>query len=241
MISRTLRPAGSSRFVLICDHASNHVPEELHGLGLPASELQRHIAWDIGAAAVTEGLSEILDAPAVLCGVSRLVIDCNRHHNASGLIPEVSDGTVIPGNLKLSEADRAARIERYFQPYHAAVEAVMRRESEPILISMHSMTPSLAGVARTCQISLSSYVDRRLTDPMLAALRAWGDIAVGDNDPYDLDPTFDFSTPYHALQRNLLHLQVEIRQDEIGDAVGQRWWAERIAKTLTSAMERVTL
>ena len=144
---RILRPQGSGRFVFFCDHASNYIPAELHDLGLPASELARHIAWDIGAAGVTEALSEIFDAPAILCNASRLVIDCNRHLNASDLIPEVSDGTVIPGNLHLSEAARATRIERWFHPYHDAVESVLlERETrgvQSIAVSIHSMTASL--------------------------------------------------------------------------------------------------
>jgi predicted N-formylglutamate amidohydrolase len=122
---RIVRPRGSSRFVFFCDHASNHIPAELHDLGLPPSELARHIAWDIGAAGVTEALSEIFDAPAILSKASRLVIDCNRRLNASDLIPEVSDGTVIPGNLHLSDAAKATRIERWFHPYHNAVESIL--------------------------------------------------------------------------------------------------------------------
>ena len=108
---RILRPLGSGNLVLFCDHASNFVPLELDDLGLPPVELRRHIAWDIGAAGVTEVLSEIFDAPAVLCNTSRLVVDCNRHLDAPGLIPETSDGTVIPGNLQLGIAARADRIE----------------------------------------------------------------------------------------------------------------------------------
>src|SRR5450631_2146778 len=122
---RILRPHGSGRFVLFCDHASNYVPAELCDLGLPPSELARHIAWDIGAAGVTEALSEIFDAPAILSSASRLVVDCNRHLDASDLIPEVSDGTVIPGNLHLSEAAKTTRVERWFRPYHDAVESVL--------------------------------------------------------------------------------------------------------------------
>jgi predicted N-formylglutamate amidohydrolase len=99
---KILRPQGAGRFVLFCDHATNHVPAELYDLGLPASELARHIAWDIGAAGVTEALSAIWNAPAIFSSVSRLVIDCNRHLDAADLIPEVSDGTVIPGNLNLT-------------------------------------------------------------------------------------------------------------------------------------------
>ena len=234
--SRILRPEGSGRFVLFCDHASNYIPLELHDLGLPASELARHIAWDIGAAGVTEALSEIFDAPAILCETSRLVIDCNRHLNASDLIPEVSDGTGIPGNLHLSAAARATRIERWFRPYHDGVESILlEREArgvQSIAVSIHSMTPCLAGESRPWQIALSSHVDRSFADPVLAALRRSGEVVVGDNQPYDLDPEVDYSVPFHALRRKLPHIQVEFRQDEISDAITQRRWAIRFAQAL---------
>ena len=234
---RILRPQGSGRFVFFCDHASNYIPAELASLGLPASELARHIAWDIGAAGVTEALSEIFDAPAILSNASGLVIDCNRHLEALDLIPEVSDGTVIPGNLHLSEAARAERIERWFHPYHDAVESVLlEREAGGVpfvVVSIHSMTDSLGGITRPWQIALSSHTDRSLADPVLAALRQAGDVVVGDNQPYDLDPAVDYSIPFHALRRGLPHLQVEFRQDEIEDAAGQRRWALRFANALS--------
>jgi predicted N-formylglutamate amidohydrolase len=233
---RILRPQGASGFVFFCDHAGSGIPEELRDLGLPGTELGRHIAWDIGAAGVTEALSEILDAPAVLCGVSRLVIDCNRHLDASDLIPEVSDGTAIPGNLHLSEAARAARIETWFHPYHDAVESILLERAAAgapsIAVSIHSMTASLAGIPRPWKIALSSHRDRRLADPVLAALRRPGDVLVGDNQPYDLNPEVDYSIPFHALRRQLPHLQVEFRQDEIPDASAQRRWALRFAQAL---------
>jgi len=234
--ARILRPQGAGRFVLLCDHASNHVPVELHDLGLPQSELARHIAWDIGAAGVTEVLSEILDAPAILCTNSRLVIDCNRQRSAPDLIPEVSDGTVIPGNQDLSDAAKGFRRARWFRPYHDDVESVLlEREAagrETIVVSVHSMTPSLAGHSRPWQIALSSYLDRTLADPVLAALRLPGDVVVGDNQPYDLDPAVDYSIPFHALRRGLPHLQVEFRQDEIAEPAGERQWALRLAEAL---------
>jgi predicted N-formylglutamate amidohydrolase len=231
-----LRPRGSSRFVLLCDHASNRIPRELDDLGLPAPELARHIAWDIGAAGVTEALSEIFDAPAILCNTSRLVVDCNRQLNALDLIPELSDGTAIPGNLRLSEDGRAARIERWFDPYHDAIESVLvEREArgvQSIAISIHSMTPSLGGQARPWQIALSSHLDRSLAGPVLDALRRPGDVTVGDNQPYALEPEVDYSIPFHALRRGLQHIQVEFRQDEIAEAAGQREWAGRFARAL---------
>lgn len=233
---RIIRPQGSGRFVFFCDHASNYIPAELHDLGLPPSELARHIAWDIGAAGVTEALSEIFDAPAILSQVSRLVVDCNRRLNASDLIPEVSDGTVIPGNLHLRDAAKRTRIERWFHPYHNAVESILvGRETQglqSIAVSVHSMTACLAGRPRPWTIALSSHLDRSLADPVLAALRRPGDVAVGDNQPYDLDPEVDYSIPFHALRRGLPHIQVEFRQDEITQTTTQRDWALRFARAL---------
>ena len=231
-----LRPHGSGHFVFFCDHASNHIPPELHNLGLPASELARHIAWDIGAAGVTEALSEIFDSPAILCNTSRLVIDCNRHLDAPDLIPEVSDGTVIPGNLHLTGAAKATRIERWFDPYHGAVESILlerlTRGVQSIAVSVHSMTACLAGQPRPWQIALSSHGDRSLADPVLAALRRSGEVVVGDNQPYDLDPEVDYSIPFHALRRGMPNLQVEFRQNEIVEPACQRAWALRFSRSL---------
>lgn len=233
---RIVRPRGSGRFVFFCDHAGNHIPAGLHDLGLPSSELARHIAWDIGAAGVTEALSRIFDAPAIFSNTSRLVIDCNRHPNASDLIPEVSDGTVIPGNLHLSDAARAARIERWFQPYHNAIESILlereKRGAQSVAVSVHSMTAFLAGQPRPWKIALSSHLDRSLAGPLLAALRRPGDVVVGDNQPYDLDPEVDYSVPFHAIRRGLPHIQVEFRQDEIAQTATQRHWAVRFARAL---------
>jgi predicted N-formylglutamate amidohydrolase len=181
-------------------------------------------------------LSEIFDAPAILCETSRLVIDCNRQLSARDLIPEISDGTVIPGNLQLSEAAKAERVRRCFHGYHDAGEGLLlERQSrglETIVVSIHSMTDCLGGEARPWEIALSSHVDRSLADPMLAALRQPGDIVVGDNQPYDLDPAVDYTIPFHAMRQGLRHLQVEFRQDLVAEAAGQRWWARRFAEAL---------
>lgn len=238
--SRILRPQGAGRFVLFCDHASNAIPAELRHLGLPAHERIRHIAWDLGAAGVTAALSEILDAPAILCNISRLVVDCNRQLNAEDLIPEISDGTIIPGNLHLSATARAVRIERWFHPYHDAVESVLldreTRGVPSVVVSIHSMTAALAGQTRPWHIAISSHFDRRVADPVLSALRQAGDIVVGDNQPYDVDPETDYSIPFHALRRRLPHIQVEFRQDEISDATTQYRWALRFAQALPTDM-----
>ncbi|MEP7353594.1 MAG: N-formylglutamate amidohydrolase [Acidobacteriota bacterium] len=232
-----LRPQAKGKFVILCDHASNAIPPELNNLGLSDAELIRHIAWDIGAAGITKELSKLLDSPAILSPVSRLVVDCNRRLDAATLIPEISDGVEIPGNKNLTAPMRIERIGKWFTAYHDTVETVLEAAIAhsvipPIVLSVHSMTDNLSGSVRPWQISLSSHRDRSLVDPLLAALRRPGDITVGDNQPYDLDPDFDYCIPFHALRRNLPHIQVEFRQDEVGDAVGQLAWAERFAGSL---------
>lgn len=236
---RSENPAGDPRIVVICDHASNRVPPELGTLGLAATELERHIAWDIGAAGVAEILARHFDAPAVFCGTSRLVVDCNRYPDDPRGMPEVSDGTLVPGNRALAPAARAARIERYFRPYHAeiarVVDAALAGGVRPVILSIHSMTPEMAGRFRPWQIAVSSGEDRRLADPMLATLRRLAGITVGDNEPYDMDPAEDYSIPEHALKRDLLHLQIEFRQDEVATPEGVARWAGIFA----FAMEQV--
>ena len=221
--------------MIFCDHASRDIPAELDNLGLPASELARHVAWDIGAAGIAEALSNIFNATAVLSPVSRLVIDCNRHLTASDLIPEQSHGTVIPGNQNLSPVARSLRIERWFEPYHQAIESILiDRESRglaSIAISVHSMTDNLAGSARPWPIAFSSHTDRTLVQPMIDILRRSG-LNVGDNEPYSMDPETDYSIPFHAVRRKLPYLQVEFRQDEVCEPAGQLRWAQLFASAL---------
>lgn len=239
---RVSNPRGPSSLVFICDHASNRVPGEFGGLGLQPADLQRHIAWDIGAAGVTELLARYFDAPAIFSEVSRLVVDCNRGLADATLIPVLADGTPVPGNTDLSEAERKRRWKTYHQPYHAAIEEVIGAKIAdrqlPMVISVHSMTPELKGVVRPWQIALCSDTDRRLTDPVLSALRHRGDIIVGDNEPYDLDPREDYSVPVHAMRRGLQHLQVEFRQDEIAAPDGQRRWAHIFAAAIEHVLCR---
>jgi len=237
---RTIR-GNDTRLVIICDHASNRVPPELRDLGLPAAELQRHIAWDIGAAAIAEILAQRFDAPAVICGTSRLVIDCNRNPEDPGSIPEVSDGTVIPGNRHLTVWDRTQRIARWFVPYHDAIEAMIAAATsgdELVLLSVHSMTDAMRGVSRPWPVAISWYEDERLSRPMIAALQRRIADPVGDNQPYALDPKEDRSTPVHAMSRGLRHIQVEFRQDLVGNAAGQAHWAEVFGDALAEVLGR---
>ena len=227
--------------LIICDHASNRVPPELDNLGLPESELQRHIAWDIGSARVAELLAARFRAPAVLCGTSRLVIDCNRDPADLKSIAKESDGTVIPGNRHLTVWDRTQRVARWFTPYHnvidTLVKAALADRFDPVLLSIHSMTPSMNGVDRPWPVALSWREDDRLVKPMLEALGRRVSDPVGDNQPYDLDPNEDYSVPVHAMRRQLRHLQVEFRQDVVADEAGAVHWAGLFGDALQEVLQ----
>jgi predicted N-formylglutamate amidohydrolase len=231
--------------IIVCDHASNAVPEAVGDLGVSAADMQRHIAWDIGAAPIARFLAHAFSSTAVLCGTSRLVIDCNRHLSDPTLIPEVSDGTVIPGNRNLSRNARQLRIDDYFTPYHDACHEVVTRKlaqgKRPLFVSVHSMTEKLAGIDRPWQISLSSNDNRRATDPVLKALKSMRGIVMGDNQPYNMVAEEDYTTPIHALNRGLDYVQVEFRQDCVATPEGQKRFAGVFAQALKAALEELSI
>jgi predicted N-formylglutamate amidohydrolase len=238
---RVLRPEGASDFVLAADHAGNLIPRALGDLGVSAAERQRHIAWDIGIGAVTEALSGLLDATAVLQTYSRLVIDCNRKPGHPTSIPPVSEVTPIPGNENLSAADREARRRAIFDPYHAAIAGILdaRAGRRTILVAMHSFTPVFKGVARAVEVGVLYHHETPLSRLMLELLRAEGNLTVGANEPYAITGTSDYTVPVHGEGRGIPHVEIEIRQDLIDTAAGQQAWAERMARLVGAAGQRL--
>ena len=240
---RVLRPDGGSDFFLTADHAGRAIPRRLGDLGVPASEWERHIACDIGVAAVTERLSQALDAAAVLQNYSRLVIDCNRRPEWESSIPIVSEDTAIPGNRGISPAGRESRRREIFEPYHGRIAELLdgRRAAgrRTVLVAMHSFTPVFRGERRQVEIGVLYNRDPRLAAVMLDLLRAEGDLAVGDNAPYAITDSSDYTVPVHGEARGLLHVEVEIRQDLIDRAAGQEAWAARLARLLPIADARL--
>lgn len=227
---------GGGSVVLVCDHASNRVPRRLGTLGLDAYQLADHIGWDPGAADVARALSVHLDAPLVLSGYSRLVIDCNRPlHNAAS-IPEESAGISIPGNQRLSPADRENRIETLFRPYHDAIDRVLdSRSGRPsLLLSVHSFTPVLDARPRPWHIGISWWRQRELAALLLGALARTGDLIVGENEPYPIDDAVDYTVPVHGENRGLPAVMIEIRQDGIRTAEHTASWAARLAEAVRS-------
>ncbi|MCX7062038.1 MAG: N-formylglutamate amidohydrolase [Gammaproteobacteria bacterium] len=231
-----LRASGTSPYVLLVDHASCAVPRQLADLGLSAPELRRHIAWDLGAAEVALRLSALLDAALLMQRYSRLVIDCNRPLHSDQSIVTVSDGTVIPGNASVNSTDAARRARDIFEPYHAAIAALLddraRRGTPSALVAIHSFTPIRDGRRRPWQVGVLYNRDPRLATALGRALETDGDLVVGYNEPYDLSDQTDWTIPEHGERRGLPHVELEIRQDLIADSAGQQQWAVRLARLL---------
>jgi predicted N-formylglutamate amidohydrolase len=225
----------ASALLFLCDHASNALPPEYGGLGLPPEAFQRHIAYDIGAAPLTRALAAALNAPAILTTWSRLLLDPNRGRDDPTLVMRLSDGQVVPGNHPITEAEIEARLKRLYDPYDDAIRAELDRFAMarivPIVIAIHSFTPVWRGRPRPWHIAMLHDADRRLADPLIAALREDPTLVVGDNEPYD--GALKGDTLYrHATRRGLPNVILEIRQDLIADDGGVRAWAHRLVPIL---------
>ena len=207
-------------FLLLGDHAGAAFPRALGDLGLPAAARAAHIALDIGVAGLGGRLSERLGAPFITQRYSRLVIDCNRDPARPDSICETSDGVAVPGNQGLGAAARAARAAEVFDPYQLRIAEELDRwpGAPPILVSLHSFTPVMAGVARPWRFGVLHLPGSRFSLAMLGALRATPACGeVGDNAPYAMDGT-DYTVPHHAVGRGLDYVELEVRQDLIDDA-----------------------
>lgn len=233
---RVTNRVGASPFVIICEHATNYLPPEYGTLGLAEADMLRHIAWDPGALPVSQKMTELLDAVLIEAGVSRLAIDCNRPLDAPDLIPPVSETTVIPGNVALTEQQRAERIALSWQPFHETIEQLVAERlsagRETWLVTVHSFTPVYRGVARPWHIGILHDDDVRLSAPLIAALKRAGNLTVGDNQPYSPADRVYFTLERHARAHGLPCAMIEIRNDEISGEMEQRRWAERLAALL---------
>ena len=228
---------GKGSAMLVCDHASNRVPRRMHELGLNSQQLADHIAWDPGAADVARALSALLDAPLVLSGYSRLVIDCNRPLQSRESIAEQSAGVPVPGNRYLSAQDRERRIATFFQPYHQAIHKLMdaRRRQPTVLLSIHSFAAVFNGQHRPWHAGVAYRHDHRLAQRLHQALRQRGDINVGYNQPYPIDDAFDYTIPVHGEGRGLASAMIEIRQNEIQSPATAAAWATRLAHAVQAS------
>jgi len=230
---------GRSNFLIVVDHAGARIPRRLGDLGLPSTELTRHIAWDIGSLAVARLVAAALNAPLVAQNYSRLVIDCNRDPGVASSIPTVGESIEIPGNVGLSAEEAAARRAEIFDPYHTHLRALLDERQAAgrptILVAQHTMTDIFKGVRRAMHAAVLYNRDRRFAGLVLDMLRREAGLVIGDNEPYFVSDATDFTIPRHAEARQLPHVEIEIRQDLVQDAAGQAAWARRITRALIDA------
>lgn len=236
----TVNAGGQSPFVLVCDHASNRIPDEYGDLGLTLVQRLMHIAWDPGALAVAVELSELLDAPLIHSTVSRLVIDCNRKDDAVDLCPKVSERTTIPGNAAVSAEDRARRLGAYHAPFHDAITALLDARRmlgiETILVTVHSFTPVYKDVHRPWPIGLIHATNPTFTAALRDALAEDAPaLNIGWNEPYSALNGVTYTLEHHGDDRGLDATMIEIRHNEILVPAGVSLWAARLARCLEAA------
>ena len=228
------------RWLVSCDHASNRVPDWVGGgtLGIAATDMARHIAWDVGAAGLARALAVHLNSPLILSDFSRLVIDPNRGEDDPTLVMQLYDGTIIPANRHITPAAVEQRLDRLYRPYHAAYARLAARRPDTVIAAIHSFTPCLKGRSlRPWHVGvLSSHLDDRLSRPLIARLIAETDLCIGDNEPYAGHLPGD-AIDRHALAMGRQNTLIEVRNDLIKTAAQQEHWAARLAPMLTETLE----
>jgi predicted N-formylglutamate amidohydrolase len=232
----TLEGSADTKVLIICDHASRTIGSEYDSLGLREPALSQHIAWDIGSAAVGRKLAALLAAPAVFCGTSRLVIDCNRLLDDPSSVPPASDGIPVPGNQNLGSEQRAERQRRHFWPYHGEIVRrigeMTARGAPPLLVSVHSFTPSMNGAERPWHVGLLWDHYESLSKRVIAALRRDPALVVGENEPYTGWEPRGYALYTYGEGMGLPMCVFEIRQDLIATDDGAVAWAQRLAAAL---------
>lgn len=227
---------GSTPALIVCDHASRAFPQALDRLGLDELPTWQHIAWDIGAGELARGLAHALDAPAVLAGYSRLVVDCNRAPDAADVMRTESDGWAIPGNRQLTDAERRVRLATFFDPYHECIAALLAgfrgRGTVPMLIAVHSFSPTMAGQRRPWHAGVLWNHDEANARRLLAGLGQQRDLVIGDNEPYSGKHPGNYTVDHHANANGLPHLCIEVRQDLLGSPAGLERWVRLLARVI---------
>jgi predicted N-formylglutamate amidohydrolase len=238
------RRDGAGQFLLVCDHASNHMPAEFGGLGLEAADLARHIAWDPGALGVSRRMSANLDAPLVRSNVSRLLIDCNRPPDATDLVAKMSESTIIPGNVGLTPAQKRARVDRFYTPFHDLIEDTIKprlfKGARPGMIAVHSFNPVYRGVLRPWEIGIIHDDDSVWALAMVELIRAQTNYTVGVNEPYSPKDRVYYTLERHARSRSLPAVMIEVRNDEIASEQQQAYWGDLLSGVAQAAFRELT-
>lgn len=226
--------------VLVCEHAGRAVPKKLQRMGLTQDAMARHIAWDIGAAALTRKIAKLMGAPAILQNFSRLVIDCNRPPEHPSSMPAISDETLIPANAEISQQERAARIDEVFTPFQSAVCGLLDQHERKVALAIHSFTPVLAGAKRPWDISFLFRQDTQTSKRLAAHISHEElDLCIGMNQPYNICDKTDWFVPRHGEKRGLAHSLVEIRNDHLLTNAGQDYWAGILTRAITQYLKEI--
>lgn len=236
---------GRGSFVVVCEHASNRLPKALGTLGLSPAHLERHIAWDPGAAELSAGIASNLGSDLLLQRYSRLVIDCNRDPSDADAITQFSEDTEVPGNVRVSAEAKATRIHALWAPFHAALERLLdlriAARKPTALASVHSFTPSYRGVARPWHVGIISTAERAFADAMLTVLSRDKSLVVGDNQPYSSKDNVDYTIRRHGRDRGLPHVMIEVRNDLLRTIKDIAAWTERLTEALRESADMVGL
>ena len=230
------RSNGASAIVFVCEHASPHIPAALNDLGVSVDARHSHIAWDPGALAVAQGMSQALDAVLISSTVSRLVYDCNRPPDAPDAMPVRSETYDVPGNRDLSLDEKGARVARYYTPFHDRLASEIRRRKDPVIVTIHSFTPVYNGRMRDVEIGILHDSDSRLADAMLQVSRRYD---VRRNVPYGPEDGVTHTLKEHGLKRGHLNVMIEVRNDLIADEASQAVMAQTLTQWLTQALQTV--
>ncbi len=226
--------------LLVCEHASNHFPDEFGTLGLSQEQRQAHIAWDPGALGLARGLSQHLDAALVHAGVSRLVYDLNRAPDAPGAMPQQSEAHVIPGNANLTASQRTHRTEAVYLPFHTALHGEIARRiavgRAPVIVTIHSFTPIYFGKPRAVEFGVIHDQDAGLAQAVVLAAQSMTSLRVALNEPYSAADSVTHTLRLQATPYGLRNVMLEVRNDLLTDAGAVAQMAETIAAVLRAAI-----
>ncbi len=235
----TVRPDGKSAVLLVCEHASRFMPEGLNNLGLNETAAQSHIAWDPGALAVAERLSEALDATLIAQKISRLVYDCNRPPESDQAVRAESEVFQIPGNTGLTAAQRHERADYIYRPFQKALVEAVKTRPQTVLVTIHSFTPVYNGAARAVEVGILHDSDPRLADAMLEAAAKNPIFKVERNAPYGPEDGVTHTLVEHALPRGVLNVMIEMRNDLLEGDSGIQTAATWLESLITSALKEL--
>ncbi|MFN3620240.1 N-formylglutamate amidohydrolase [Sphingorhabdus sp.] len=216
-------------FLIIGDHASNRIPDDIH-LGIDPELLGAHIAWDIGVAPVARLITQDDRFTAFLGGYSRLVVDLNRDEGDEAAIPRESDGFLIPGN-DLAPAGRELRLARFHRPYHDRLQQMLAECRPALILSLHSFTPALESrpnEARPWEVGVL-YNEQEAASKLAIPFLEDAGFNVGDQLPYS-GKILNASMNRHAEANAIPYIGIEMRQDLAGSKSGQARFARILSK-----------